>query len=452
MAGQWILVAEDEPTAREALRGLLEAEGYQVLTAPDGESALRAALERRPEVMLLDVRMPGMDGLSVQQRLREAEAGISVVVMTAYGGSSVAIEAMKQGAFDYLTKPVDAGRLLAVIRRALAARSLEADAEAVGGMGRGPLVGDSAVMQEVYKRIGQYARSDATVLVRGESGTGKELVVEAIHQHSSRSGGPLVKINCAAIPETLLEAELFGHERGAFTHALHRRVGRFEEADGGSLFLDEVGDLPAALQAKLLRALQERSIERLGSNKPVHVDIRLIAATARDLEKDVAEGRFREDLYYRLNVLTIRLPPLRERKQDIPALVGHFLRRAGKGVSISAEAMQALCGYEWPGNVRELENVVERAVALAHGGVIGVEEIQLGPAPVSGSGSVCGGGAWTEQVPEGAKLDEAVESLERAMIERALRASGGNKSKAAEVLGIHRRLLYEKLRRYGLGG
>jgi len=303
-------------------------------------------------------------------------------------------------------------------------------------------------MQEVYKRIGQYARSDATVLVRGESGTGKELVVEAIHQYSSRSGGPLVKINCAAIPETLLEAELFGHERGAFTHALHRRVGRFEEADGGSLFLDEVGDLPPALQAKLLRALQERSIERLGSNKPVHVDIRLIAATARDLERDVAEGRFREDLYYRLNVLTIRLPPLRERKQDIPALVGHFLRRAGRRVSISAEAMQVLCGYEWPGNVRELENVVERAVALAHGGVIGVEEIQLGPAPVA----VCGGGAWTEQVPEGAKLEEAVEALERAMIERAMRASGGNKSKAAEVLGIHRRLLYEKLRRYGLGG
>jgi len=452
MAGQWILVAEDEPTAREALRGLLEAEGYQVLTAPDGESALRAALERRPEVMLLDVRMPGMDGLSVQQRLREAEAGISVVVMTAYGGSSVAIEAMKQGAFDYLTKPVDAGRLLAVIQRALAARSLEAGAEAVGGLGRGPLVGDSAVMQEVYKRIGQYARSDATVLVRGESGTGKELVVDAIHQHSSRSGGPLVKINCAAIPEGLLEAELFGHERGAFTHALYRRVGRFEEADGGSLFLDEVGDLPAAIQAKLLRALQERSIERLGSNKPIHVDIRLMAATARDLEKDVAEGRFREDLYYRLNVLTIRLPPLRERKQDIPALVGHFLRRAGKGVSISAEAMQALCGYEWPGNVRELENVVERAVALAHGGVIGVEEIQLGPAPVSGSVSVGGVGAWTDQVPEGAKLEEAVEALERAMIERALRVSGGNKSKAAEVLGIHRRLLYEKLRRYGLGG
>lgn len=444
MSGKFILIAEDEPTARLALRGLLEAEGFQVALAGDGESALQLALAHHPAVMLLDVRMPGLDGLSVQKRLREAGAEFPVVVITAYGCSSTAIEAMKWGAFDYLTKPVDANHLMSVIRRALALQELRTGTGTEVEAAWGPLVGDSPPMQQVYKLIGQFALSDATVLVRGESGTGKELVVDAIHQHSARSMGPLVKINCASIPETLLESELFGHERGAFTHALFRRIGRFEEANGGSLFLDEVGDLPAALQSKLLRALQERTIERLGSNKPIRVDIRLIAATAKDLEKEVAEGRFREDLYYRLNVLTIHLPPLRERKQDIPLLVTHFLNRAGRRMSLTPDAMQALCAHDWPGNVRELENVVERAIALAHGGVIGLEQIHFGPAPAAGRSS------WTELVPEDAKLDEAVATLERAMIERALRLSGGNKTKAAEILGIHRRFLYEKLRRYGL--
>jgi len=444
MPGEWILIAEDEPTARLALRGLLEAEGFQVLLAGDGQTAFHLALERQPEVLLLDVRMPGMDGLSVQRRLREAGVEIAVVVMTAYGCSSTAIEAMKLGAFDYLSKPVDAAHLMSVIRRALALKALKAAAGTDLEAARGPLVGDSPPMQQVYKLIGQFALSDATVLVRGESGTGKELVVNAIHQHSARSTGPLVKINCASIPESLLESELFGHEKGAFTHALFRRIGRFEEAHGGSLFLDEVGDLPAALQAKLLRALQERTIERLGSNKPIHIDIRLIAATAKDLEEEVAKGRFREDLYYRLNVLTIHLPPLRERKQDIPLLVSHFLSRASRRMSLTPEALQALCAYDWPGNVRELENVVERAIALAHGGVIGLEQIHLGPAPAAGRT------LWTELVPPEEKLEEAVATLERAMIARALRLSGGNKTKAAEMLGIHRRFLYEKLRRYGL--
>ncbi|MBI3682254.1 MAG: sigma-54-dependent Fis family transcriptional regulator [Acidobacteria bacterium] len=443
MASSIILIAEDEFTARSALCGLLESEGYQVLTAEEGEGALRLALERRPDVMLLDVRMPRLDGLSVLKRLRDAGSDTSTVVMTAYGTSATAIEAMKAGAFDYLTKPVDADQLLRVIQRTLALRALRGQVGRLREQSHAPLVGESPSMQQVYKLIGQYALSDATVLIRGESGTGKELVVNAIHEHSARSRAPLVKINCASIPESLLESELFGHEKGAFTNALNQRIGRFEEADGGSLFLDEIGDLRPALQAKLLRALQERTIERLGSNKPIHVDIRLMAATARDLEKEVAEGRFREDLYYRLNVLAIGLPPLRERKADIPALVEHFLRRASRPLSIAPAALEVLCSYDWPGNVRELENVVERGIVLAHGGIIGVEQIQFGAAPAAGRAS------WVNLVPAGEKLETAVEALERAMIERALRESGGNKTKAADLLGIHRRLLYEKLRRYG---
>ena len=443
MAGNLILVAEDEHTARAALCGLLESEGFEVLTAEEGEGALRLALDRRPEVMLLDVRMPRLDGLGLLRRLRDAGGDTSAVVMTAYGTSATAIEAMKLGAFDYLTKPVDADQVLLTVRRALALRALRNHAGDFPRLSRGPLVGESPAMQRVYKLIGQYALSDATVLVRGESGTGKELVVNAVHEHGARSHGPLVKVNCASIPDALLESELFGHEKGAFTNAIYRRVGRFEEASGGSLFLDEVGDLPLALQAKLLRALQERTIERLGSNKPIRVDIRLIAATARDLERDVAEGRFREDLYYRLNVLSVFLPPLRERKQDIPALVHHFLARANRPVTIAAPALDALCAYDWPGNVRELENVVERAVVLAHGGIIGVEQIQIGGVPAPGRAS------WVDFVPPGEPLDQAVEALERAMIARALRETGGNKTKAADLLGIHRRLLYEKLRRYG---
>ncbi len=438
-----ILVAEDETVAREALAGLLKTEGYEVDSAADGEQALAAALESRPDVVLLDVRMPGLDGLSVLRRLHERGADCAVIVMTAYGASSTAIEAMKWGAFDYLTKPVDADHVLATVRRALALRTLRSRSERVSPEVRGPLVGQSAAMQRVYKLIGQFASSDATVLVRGESGTGKELVVNAIHEHSSRSRGPLVKINCASLPETLLESELFGHEKGAFTNALYRRVGRFEEANNGTLFLDEIGDLPPAIQVKLLRALQERTIERLGSNQPIRVDIRLIAATARNLEQEVAAGRFRDDLYYRLNVLSLTLPPLRERKQDIPALVAHFLSRSAQQPRVAPEAMDALAAYDWPGNVRELENVIERAAVLARGGVIGTEHIQLGapqPAPAA---------HWTRLIPTGETLSSAIETLERAMIERALRASGGNKSKAAAMLGIHRRLLYEKLRRYG---
>ena len=444
-----ILIAEDERTARISLAGLLETEGFRVLTAENGTEALSLLLTEEPEAAILDIRMPGMDGLTVLRRAREGGSDSALILMTAQGDSSTAIDAMKLGAFDYVSKPLDFKLLLAQVERAIEQRRLARELKAAPSAGpvaaiSKTMVGHSPAMQHVYKLIGQVATSDATVLVRGESGTGKELVVNAIHHNSARAQGPLIKVNCASIPETLLESELFGHEKGAFTNALFRRIGRFEEANKGTLFLDEIGEMAPALQSKLLRALQERIIERLGSNTPIPVDIRLVTATSRDLERAVNEGSFRDDLYYRLNVVAIPLPPLRERLQDIPALVQHFLNRSGSRVSITAPALALLCDYHWPGNVRELENVVERTLVLARSGVITEDEIQLRtltePADMK----------WSDVAPleEGLKANVAV--LEKALIERALRQAQGNKTRAAEILGVHRRLLYEKIREYGL--
>jgi two-component system response regulator AtoC len=453
MRSATILIAEDERTARVSLAGLLEAEGFRVLAAEDGAQALSLLLSEEPEAALLDIRMPGMDGLTVLRRAREGGSDSALIVMTAHGDSGTAIDAMKLGAFDYVSKPLDFKVVLTQVERAIEQRKLARELKAsrtsseedpvTPAFSGHCMVGHSPAMQHVYKLIGQVATSDATVLVRGESGTGKELVVNAIHHNSVRAKGPLVRVNCAAIPETLLESELFGHEKGAFTNALYRRIGRFEEANGGTLFLDEIGELAPALQSKLLRAIQERSIERLGSNTPIRVDIRLITATARDLERAVNEGSFREDLYYRLNVVTIPLPPLRERRQDIPVLVQHFLGRSPRAVSMAAPALALLCDHHWPGNVRELENVVARALVLARSGVITEHEIQLQTRPDSQT-------KWTDLVPLEDGLKANTESLGKALVERALRQAGGNKTRAAEILGIHRRLLYEKLREYGL--
>jgi two-component system, NtrC family, response regulator AtoC len=365
------------------------------------------------------------------------------------GDSSTAIEAMKLGAFDYLAKPLDFAHVLAQLGRAIGHRKMSRKARKqpadAGKSSSGSMIGYSPAMQRVYKLIGQVAASDATVLVRGESGTGKELVVNAIHENSARAQGPLLKVNCASIPDTLLESELFGHEKGAFTNALYRRIGRFEEAHGGTLFLDEIADLAPALQAKLLRAVQERTIERLGSNTPISVDLRLITATAKNLEQAVTKGQFREDLYYRLNVVTIGLPPLRERKQDIPALVQHFLERNGHGTSIAPEALSMLCEHHWPGNVRELENTIARALVLARGNLIDRSDILL-----LGDEQESASPHWTSLAPLNSGWKENIEALERALVERALAEAQGNKSKAAEILGIHRRLLYEKLRQFGM--
>jgi len=453
MRSATILIAEDERTARVSLAGLLEAEGFRVLAAEDGAQALSLLLSEEPEAALLDIRMPGMDGLTVLRRAREGGSDSALIVMTAHGDSGTAIDAMKLGAFDYVSKPLDFKVVLTQVERAIEQRKLARELKGSRtSPGEDPvitafsghcMVGHSPTMQHVYKLIGQVAMSDTTVLVRGESGTGKELVVNAIHHNSVRVKGPLVKVNCASIPESLLESELFGHEKGAFTNALYRRIGRFEEANGGTLFLDEIGELAPALQSKLLRAIQERTIERLGSNTPISVDIRLITATARDLERAVNEGSFREDLYYRLNVVTIPLPPLRERRQDIPVLVQHFLGRSPRAVSMAAPSLALLCDHHWPGNVRELENVVARALVLARSGVITEDEIQLQTRPDSEK-------RWTELAPMEDGLKANLEALEKSLVERALRQANGNKTRAAELLGVHRRLLYEKLREYSL--
>jgi DNA-binding NtrC family response regulator len=444
-----ILVAEDDRTARVSLAELLETEGFQVLLAETGTQAEEILTENEPDLALLDIRMPGLDGLSVLRHARERGSDAALIIMTAHGDSSTAIEAMKAGAFDYVLKPIDFQLLLQQIERALEHRRLlREQRHAAPGpketSAAAAIVGQSPVMQHIYKLIGQVAASDATVLVRGESGTGKELVVNAIHFNSARAKGPLVKVNCASIPDTLLESELFGHEKGAFTNAVSRRIGRFEEANGGTLFLDEIGELTPALQSKLLRAVQERTIERLGSNALVSVDIRLVTATSRNLEEAVEEGEFREDLYYRLNVVTVPLPPLRERRQDIPALVEHFLHRGARTASITPKALAILCEYHWPGNVRELENTIERALVLAHEAVVTESEIELrAPQTKPGSG-------WAAQAPLEAGWQANLAELEKGLVERALHQAEGNKSKAAEILGIHRRLLYEKLRQHGL--
>jgi DNA-binding NtrC family response regulator len=304
------------------------------------------------------------------------------------------------------------------------------------------IVGHSPAMQAVYKLIGRVANSNTTVLITGESGTGKELVANAVHEYSPRSSGALVKVNCAAIPESLLEAELFGHEKGAFTNALYRRTGRFEEASGGTLFLDEVGELPVALQPKLLRALQERTVERLGSNRPIKVDFRLVAATAQDLQQAVAAGSFREDLYYRLNVVQVVLPPLRERREDIPLLVQRFLGRSERPVSIRREALDLILAHDWPGNVRELENVVARAIAIAPGGVITADCIELRKCAATN------GPTWLQQVPYKSGYKRVLSQVEKHLLRSALASADGNKARAAGLLGIQRRLLYDKMREY----
>jgi DNA-binding NtrC family response regulator len=444
-----VLVAEDEPAAREALRQLLEDEGYRVLCAARGDDALEMLNEARVEAALLDVRMPGVDGLSILRELQGQPNAPAVLVMTAYGTSSVAIEAMTLGAFDYLTKPINFDELLILLRRAIENRRLANDLETYRNeeLSDGVLVGNSAPMQAMYKLIGQVAPTDCTVLIRGETGTGKELVARAIHHHSGRRNRPLVKVNCAAIPETLLESELFGHEKGAFTGAVVRRSGRFESASGGTVFLDEIGELSPGTQSKLLRVLQEHTIERLGSNATISLDIRILAATNSDLEAAVRSGSFREDLFFRLNVVSVLLPPLRDRRSDIPLLAQHLLQRAAKRLRLqpavlSPEALEALSAQDWPGNVRELEHAIERALVLSRGSVIRPEHLSLTQA-------IAGADPF-DAVPLEIGLHDAVARLERRMLERALEACGGNRSRAADVLRINRRLLYDRLREFGI--
>jgi DNA-binding NtrC family response regulator len=441
-----ILVVDDEASARSALAELLKGEGYVVETAGDGFKALGKLEEFSPSLVLSDLNMPGMDGVELLRKLKETNPELPVVLMTAFGGVETAVSAMREGAIDYLTKPLNMDELLIVVQRALEQSKLRQEASNLRGQLRerysfDNIVGTSPEMQHVFKVVAQVAPSRATVLLTGESGTGKELVAAAIHHHSPRAPGPFVRLHCAALADSLLESELFGHERGAFTGADRKREGRFEQAHGGTLFLDEIGEISLATQVKLLRVLQEREFERVGGGQTIRVDVRVVAATNRDLKEMVAQGRFREDLFYRLNVINLPLPALRRRPSDVPPLAMHFLKRYaeenGKSLaSISDDALALLVGYPWPGNVRELENVIERAVVIADG-----ERLEAQHLPPELGATARRGGA---PVIPGATMDD----IERYAILKTMESAGGSTGKAAEILGISVRKIQYKLQEY----
>jgi DNA-binding NtrC family response regulator len=449
-----ILVIEDETAQLQVLTGFLEKQRFDVIGSSAGAEGIEIARERNIDLVLTDYRMPDKDGLEVLREIKGINPEIMVIFMTAYGTEEIAVQAMKEGAFDYLTKPIYLDELEIIVRKALERKQLvsenvELRRQLEGRYHFHEIVSGSAEMEEVINTAGRAARSKATVLVRGESGTGKELIARAIHYTSPRKDNTFVAVNCAALSENLLESELFGHEKGAFTGADRQRVGRFEQADGGTLFIDEVGDIPLSTQVKLLRVLQEREFERVGGNKTIKVDVRVIAATSKDLEEMVENDEFREDLFYRLNVISIRIPPLRERRSDISPLISHFISRYAvendKEIEgVSKEAMDVLMKYDYPGNVRELENAIERSVVMARGTLITAEDL---PVHIR---STRGESESSYSNIEGKFLPEMVENLERHLIADALEESDGNQSKAAELLGISERNLRYKLKKYNM--
>ncbi|MBI3522423.1 MAG: sigma-54-dependent Fis family transcriptional regulator [Chloroflexi bacterium] len=458
MAQKTILVADDDASIRSLLKQLLTDEGFSVLEASTGAEVVEKVKESSPELVIMDIRMPELDGIEALSRLKGGSPQTAVLIMTAFGSSNLAIRAMELGAFDYITKPFELDKISLTVKRVLEYQDLTQEVEVLRDeisslVQTERIVGNSPAMQEVYKTIGKVAKADATVLITGESGTGKELVAEALHYNSNRRSGPMVKVSCAALPETLLEAELFGHEKGSFTGAMTQRRGRFEMADKGTIFLDEIAEMTVSTQTKLLRVLQDRKIERIGSNLPIKVDIRIVCATNKDLQKQVEQNKFRDDLYYRLNVINVHMPPLRERKEDVPSLVEHFLAKhrysaTAQPAAISEEALRRLMEYDFPGNVRELENIVERAVVLSRGQIITSRELPFGDHD-GGEGAEDG----TEE-PAGDRsfFKKSVAQFEKDLIMKALRDANGNRSKAAEMLGIYRRLLYAKIKEYGLEG
>ncbi len=478
-----ILIADDEDSLRWVLEKGFRGAGYQVTAVKDGTAALKEVEAGPFDLILLDVRMPGIDGLSLLKQVRDKRPDAQVVIMTAHGTMETAVAAMQQGAYDYLAKPFDLDEALLLAERALTARRLTQEVTALrSGLKEvwefGALVGRHPTMQEVYKAIGRVAASDVSVLLRGESGTGKEVVARALHHYSRRAGRPFVGISAAAIPATLLESELFGHEKGAFTDAKERRLGKLELAHGGSVFFDEIGDMPPELQVKLLRALQERNFERVGGHELIRMDVRVMAATHRDLEavrvmaathRDLEammkSGRFREDLFYRLNVVTLSLPALRDRRGDIPLLGEHFLAKYAESLGervVTADAMDRLMGYDWPGNVRELENVIQRAMVMASAGAILPEHLPIGP--VSAAAAV-GTDASLEEIIE-RKMHECVRGLrghasanlhglmvglvEKPLLRAVMRETKGNQVRAAQLLGINRNTLRKKLKEHGI--
>ena len=464
-----ILIVDDDAQLRQSFEKLLNAEGHTVKTASSGEAAIALVQAAAPDLVIMDVRMPGMNGLDAFRAIHEIEPKLPVIIMTAFGTTDTAIEATKLGAFEYVLKPPEIPDILALISQALeAGRFMRSRVEldvAPDTTAADAIIGKSKPMQEVYKAIGRVAPTDATVLIRGDSGTGKELVARAIYQHSLRSAKPFLIINCVAIPETLLESELFGYEKGAFTGAVNRRVGKFEQAHGGTVFLDEIGDMPFSIQAKILRLLQERSIERLGGREPIPVDVRIIAATNRDLEAALAQGRFREDLYYRLKVVTLWLPPLKERAEDITLLAEYFLARFAKEMSLNnpgttAEAKLLLQNCPWPGNVRELANAMQKALIFSRGYPIDPDDISRA---IGGESQAREAGdqqtdeivrQWVRQTlaaGEGKDVfDTCMDHFASLIISEALDLTGGNRSRAAKLLGISRPTLLSKIDKYRL--
>ena len=446
------LVVEDGQSQREILRDFLRDEGYDVVEAENGNKAIEAVKNGYFDLVLLDYKMPEKDGITVLEEVKDINAEIDVIMMTAYGSVDTAVRAMKAGAADYITKPIELEELRILIGRIAERQTLRKENEILReelrrkGVTTDQIIFKSAAMSEVVNLSGRVANSSATVLIQGESGTGKELLARLIHNLSPRSQRPMIVVNCAALSENLLESELFGHEKGAFTGASRRRIGRFEEADGGTLFLDEIGELSPSVQVKLLRFLQEREFQRVGGNRTIRSDVRIISATNRKLHGEVKDGTFREDLYYRLNVVTIAVPPLRERKEDLSPLIDHFLNRfaVGNGKEIrgiSSEARDLLLRYDYPGNVRELKNIIERAFVITRGPVITSRDLPFSRSSVH---------LHMSNVKTWRSLRESVEDLECRMIRRALQETANHQTKAANLLGISERMLRYKLKKYGL--
>ena len=449
-----ILVVEDDRAQREALQEILQQEGYDLETVPDGETGLKRLQEQGYDLVLTDMSLPGVGGLDILKFLVHHQPHCLCIIVTGYATVKNSVDAMRLGAYDYLPKPVDPQELRLVVQRALEHQRLQQEnlqlkKQLFKRFGFSNIIGTSEPIVQLFELIRKVADTDSTVLILGESGTGKELIAKALHYNSQRRQGNLVAVNCAAIPEELLESELFGHERGAFTHAVRTRIGRFEQANGGTIFLDEIADMSPGLQVKLLRVLQDRSFERIGGVKSIKVDIRVIAATNQELEALVKQGNFREDLYYRLNVIPIRVPPLRDRMSDIPLLVKHFLQEFSKkkkkpAKRLSPPAMDLLVRYPWPGNVRELENLVERLVILTEGDEVKVDDL---PQRFREGGSMGTGSESIDFPADGLNLPQALQDLERRLILKALERSNWVKSRAAQLLNLNRTTLIEKMKK-----
>jgi two-component system response regulator HydG len=449
MTPQTILIVDDEESHRLMLRAHLEQEGFVTLEAIDGQEAIAKVAERNVDLILMDIRMPRLDGMEALLRIRQINPTVPVIMMTAYGSIDSAVQALQAGAADYLTKPLDSNELIVKVQKALRYHQLEEEnvlyREQLGiRFDFSRIIGKSAKMHELFDMLATVAPTEATVLLLGESGTGKEIIANAIHQNSQRKERPYVKVNCAALPETLLESELFGHEKGAFTGAIEKKKGRFERADGGTIFLDEIGEMSLTTQTKILRVLQEREFEPVGGTKTVKVDVRIIAATNKNLEEEVKKGKFREDLFYRINVVPLTIPPLRERTEDIPLLSAHFLRLYGEKnkrmlKGFADGVLDALMNYEWPGNVRELENIIERTVIMSRGDTITFADL---PPAIAGA----------HETARNTSPAISLKEMERETITKTLQQTGGNRTKTAALLGITRKTLQNKIKEYGIDG